>query len=252
MPHPPLPELPQPYDTPSASNFATVLGWPEGTRPRAPSGFVVTCYAAGLDYPRWLHALPNGDVLVAEARTLPRPVRTSASPEVEGQRRSRSMGDSANRITLLRDADGDGLPEERHVLLEGLSQPFGMTLRQGTLYVANTDGVLAFPYGDGDTRITSPGRRILDLPAGGYNNHWTRNVVLGPDGRKLYVTVGSASNVGEYGMAEEERRACILEIDPDGSGERLYAQRPAQPRGPRLRARDGCHVDGGQRARRAR
>jgi glucose/arabinose dehydrogenase len=226
-----MPDLPEPYLTPSALNFSTVVGWPKGKAPRAPAGFEVTLYATGLDYPRWFHVLPNGDVLVAEARTQLQPRHDRHSPAVQGELRSRSLGRSADRITLLRDADGDGIPEVRETLLERLNQPFGMTLLGDTLYVANTDGVLAFAYRDGQTRIDSPGRKILNLPAGGYNNHWTRNVRLKPDGCKLYVTVGSASNVGEHGMEEEERRAAILEINPDGSGERVFASGLRNPVG---------------------
>ena len=186
-------DLPQPYATPSAVNFATVIGWPEGKRPQAPQGFEVQLYAKGLDYPRWLFELPNGDVLVAQSRTLPRPGQDESSPAVEGQRRSRSLGVSANRITLFRSPDAQGIPQERHTFLEGLSQPLGMALRGADFYVGNTDGVVVFPYEAGATRITGQGRKILELPAGGYNNHWTRNVVLAPDGDKLFVTVGSAS-----------------------------------------------------------
>ena len=141
------------------------------------------------------------------------------------------MGESADRITLLRDADRDGVAETRSVLLEGLNQPFGVALLGDRLYVANTDGVLVFPYREGVTRIEGEGRKILGLPAGGYNNHWTRNIVASPDGSRLYVTVGSASNAGEYGPAEEERRAAILEIAPDGSGERVYAGGLRNPNG---------------------
>jgi glucose/arabinose dehydrogenase len=225
------PTLPEPYATPSVVNFPIVVGWPEGRTPKAPDGFEVTLWADGLDYPRWFHVLPNGDVLVAEARTVPRPGEDENAPEAEGMRRSRALGRSANRITLFRDADGDGRPEIRETFLSGLSQPFGMALLGDRRYVANTDGVLVFPYEAGQTRIAAQGRKILDLPAGGYNNHWTRNIVAGRDGRKLYVTVGSASNIGEYGMDEEHHRACILEIDPDGGNERLYASGLRNPVG---------------------
>jgi glucose/arabinose dehydrogenase len=230
---PTVPPLPQPYATPSAVNFATVVGWPEGRTPQAPDGFVVTPYAStGLEYPRWFHVLPNGDVLVSEARSIPKPGQDPEAPELHSERLARSHGLSANRITLLRDADGDGVPEVRETFASGLSQPFGMALLGDRLYVANTDGVLVFPYRTGQTRLDlASGRKILDLPAGGYNNHWTRNIAVGPGGRKLYVTVGSASNVGEYGMDEEHRRACILEIDPDGGNERLYASGLRNPVG---------------------
>ena len=232
-----LPVLPEPYATPSATNFATVVGWPDGLTPKAPVGFSVNRWARGLDYPRWFHLLPNGDVLVAEARSVLLPVHDRRSPEVEGSIRARGLGTSANRITLLRDADGDGIAEFRTIFLDGLDRPFGMALLGDRLYVANTGGVLVYPYRPGQTRLESPGEKILDLPVGGYNNHWTRNIVVGPGGRKLYVTVGSASNVGEYGMAEEERRAAILETDPDGGNERLFASGLRNPVDPRLAGR---------------
>jgi glucose/arabinose dehydrogenase len=225
------PILPAPYATPSAVNFATVVGWPDGVSPVAPEGFTVNRWAAGLDYPRWFHRLPNGDVLVAEARSVLLPQHGRRSPEVDGSIRARSLGKSANRITLLRDADGDGIAEFRTTFLEGLDRPFGMALLGDRFYVANTDGLLVYPYEPGQTKLAGPGKKILDLPAGGYNNHWTRNVVVGPGGKKLYVTVGSASNVGEYGMEEEERRAPILEIDPDGGNERIFASGLRNPVG---------------------
>jgi glucose/arabinose dehydrogenase len=228
---PAVPPLPEPYQTPSALNFSTVVGWPDGAKPTAPEGFEVTLYADGLDYPRWFHLLPNGDVLVSEARSQLKPSHDRNSPAIQGDQRSRALGESANRITLLRDADGDGVPEIRETFLEGMNQPFGMALLGDTLYVANTDGVLAFPYVTGQTRMEAKGVKILDLPAGGYNNHWTRNIRVGPDGTKLYVTVGSASNVAEHGIEEEYRRAAILEINPDGSGERLFASGLRNPVG---------------------
>ena len=225
----PSPTLPPPNATPSAVNFSTVVGWPEGRTPTVAEGFEVARYAGGLDYPRWLHVLPNGDVLVSEARTR---MKEGGDPETtRGLIASRAMGTSADRITLLRDADRDGVPETRSVLLDKLNQPFGMTLLGNQLYIATTDAVLRYDYREGMTRIEGEGREILDLPAGGYNSHWTRNIVAGPDGRKLYVTVGSASNTGEYGMAEEERRAAILELAPDGTGERIFASGLRNPNG---------------------
>jgi glucose/arabinose dehydrogenase len=142
-----------------------------------------------------------------------------------------SIGVSANRITLLRDEDRDGVAETRSVLLQNLNQPFGMALVGETLFVANTDGVMRFPYKEGQTRIESPGEMILPLPAGGYNNHWTRNILASRDSRKLFVTVGSASNAGEYGLDTEIRRANILEINLDGSGERVFASGLRNPNG---------------------
>jgi glucose/arabinose dehydrogenase len=220
------PPLPKPFDTPSVTKHPKVLGWPAGKAPTAPAGFAVTAFAADLDNPRWPYVLPNGDVLVAESRTLPpKKPKPDANPADEkGKRESKTVtGGSANRITLLRDADGDGSPEVRETLLDGLNQPFGMALLGDTLFVANTDAVLAFPFKVGETKITTPGRKVLDLPAGGYNNHWTRNLLASKDGTKLYVTVGSGSNVAEHGTANELLRACVLEANPDGTGLRVFA-----------------------------
>jgi glucose/arabinose dehydrogenase len=203
-------QLPKPYATRSAQLNSKVIGWPQGRTPTAPAGFQVSAYARDFDNPRWMVLLDNGDVLVAEAKT--------------GK-------NSANRITLLRDADGDGVPELRSTFLAGLNQPFGMLQRGNQLYVANTDGVWVYPYDNGQTKITAKGRKILSLPAGGYNNHWTRNIVASPDGQYLYVTVGSASNNGEYGLENEARRANILRIRPDGSGETIFAAGLRNPNG---------------------
>ena len=224
------PDLPAPLATPSAVRFSNVIGWPAGRMPAAPAGFQVSLFADGLANPRWLYVLPNGDVLVAESMTASIP---NVSPDVEkGLRSSRTIGQSANRITLLRDADGNGMPEVRNTFISGLNQPFGMALLSGTLYVANTDALLRFPYKEGTTRIEATGQRLLDLPAGGYNNHWTRNVVARPDGSKLYVSVGSATNVDEEGIdVKDERRAAIIEINPDGSGMRIFASGLRNPNG---------------------
>ena len=217
------PPLPKPFSTKSVTKHPKVVGWPADKAPTAPPGFAVTAFARDLDSPRWLYVLPNGDVLVAESRTLP--AKKKEKPEQEkGQKESKTVtGGSANRITLLRDADRDGTPEVRTEFLTGLNQPFGMALMGDTLFVANTDSVLAFPYTTGDTRIGVAGRKVLDLPAGGYNNHWTRNLLASKDGKKLYVTVGSGSNVAEHGTANELLRACVLEVNPDGTGLRVFA-----------------------------
>ena len=218
-----------PYATESVVNHPRTIGWPEGRTPVAPGGYQVVKFAGGLDYPRQALLLPNGDVLVAEARTKP---KLDAEPEVErGQALSKTTGFSANRITLLRDADRDGVAEQRFVLRDGLNQPFGMQYAGGRLYVANTDGVVSFPFEPGQTRITAAPKPIASLPAGGYNNHWTRNLLLSPDARTLYVSVGSASNVGEHGMDEEKRRAAILAIDLATGRERLYASGLRNPVG---------------------
>jgi glucose/arabinose dehydrogenase len=227
------PELPPPFATPSAVNFSKLIAWPEGKTPEAPSGFTVSLYADGLDYPRWLYVLPNGDVLVSEARTEPDKLSGVTDAEaLRGLTESGYLGKSANRITLLRDGDGDGTPEIRTTFLENLNQPFGMALVGNTLYVANTDAVLGFPYQAGQTEITAAGDKIVDLPAGGYNNHWTRNLVANADGSKLYVSVGSATNVDEEGLdAKVPERAAILEINPDGSGKRIFASGLRNPNG---------------------
>ena len=191
----PDPQLVAPKATPSAVKFPRVIGWPAGRQPSAPAGFSVTLFADSLENPRWLHVLPNGDVLVAEARTqaparIPRELR-------EKMEASGYFGPSANRISRLRDADGDGRAEVRGTFLAGLNQPFGLLALGKWFYVANTDALLRYPYDSAAARVTGPGHKILDLPAGGYNNHWTRNVIASRDGSKLYVTVGSATNVDD-------------------------------------------------------
>ena len=219
----------EPYATASVVNHPKTIGWPDGRKPVAPRGYEVIKFAGGLDYPRQALLLPNGDMLVAEARTKP---KLDAEPDVErGQALSKTTGFSANRITLLRDADRDGVAEQRFVLIEGLNQPFGMQYANGRLYVANTDGVVSVPFSPGQTRVTAAPQPLVSLPAGGYNNHWTRNLLLSPDARTLYVSVGSASNVGEHGMDEEKRRAAILAIDLRSGRERLYASGLRNPVG---------------------
>lgn len=220
------PKLPPPFETKSVVKHPKVIGWPADKMPTAPDGFTVSLYADKFDSPRWLYVLPNGDLLVAEARTLPKPEKPKTEEEqkkAEGQKESKTVtGGSANRITLLRDVDKDGKPEVREVFLEGLNQPFGMALIGDELFVANTDAVLRFPYKAGETKITAKGTTVVYLPLGGYNNHWTRNLLASADGKKLYISVGSASNVGEFGMKEEHQRACILEVSPDGTGLREF------------------------------
>jgi len=228
----PSPKLAPPkVGEPPGMNFATVTGWQPGETPQAPAGFGVALFAGGLDNPRWLYVLPNGDVLVAESRTekvggeIPPPV-------LEGLKRAGLLGKSVNRITLLRDADGDGGAEVRETFAANLNLPFGMWLLGDHLYVANTDAVVRFRYRAGDRQVSGPGERILDLPAGGYNNHWTRNIVANADGSKIYVSVGSQTNVDEEKLdAKEPRRAAILEANADGSGMRLFATGLRNPNG---------------------
>ena len=193
-------------------NIAPATGWAAGAMPIAAPGTRVNAFVSGLDHPRWLYTLPNGDVLVAESNAPPKP---EDGKGIKGwvmgliMKRAGAGVPSANRITLLRDTDGDGIADIRSVLLEGLNSPFGMTLVGNDLYVANTDAVLRYAYVAGELRITAPGKKVLDLPGGPINHHWTKNIIASPDGNKLFVTVGSNSNVGERGMAAEAGRAAI-------------------------------------------
>ncbi len=221
--------LPAPYATDTVKNFSKVIGWPEGKKPVAPAGFVVTKFADSLRNPRWLYVLPNGDVLVVEAKKK-QGLAKKAGEVIIGKAKAESGGGSADRITLLRDADHDGRAEVRETFLENLHSNFGMLVLGNRFYVANTDALLVFPYQEGG-KPAGKGKQILTLPAGGYNNHWTRNIVANADGSKIYVSVGSGSNVGEHGMAYEARRAGILEINPDGSGERIFASGLRNPVG---------------------
>lgn len=223
--------LPAPYVTKSVKNYSKVVGWADGKTPTAPAGFTVTEFARDLKSPRWIYVAPNGDVFVAESNTEPKTVKKKVASVVTGQSKSQPSGESANRITLLRDTNKDGKPDLRETFLTGLNQPFGMLVLGNSFYAANTDGLLQFPYQPGQTKMTVAGKKILDLPAGGYNNHWTRNLLASPDGKKIYISVGSGSNVGENGMEHEVRRATILEINPDGTGERIYASGLRNPVG---------------------
>ncbi|OIN59203.1 PQQ-dependent sugar dehydrogenase [Arsenicibacter rosenii] len=227
---PQAPPLPAPDEGKSQTKFSNVIGWPEGKTPVAPEGFVVTEYARDLVNPRWIYVAPNGDVLVAEANTEQKGLK-KVGAVLSGKANSQRLGTSANRITLLRDTNKDGKPDAKTTFLEGLNQPFGMLIVGNTFYVANTDGLMSYPYQEGQTKITGAGKKILELPAGGYNNHWTRNLIANADGSKIYISVGSGSNVAEHGMDNEVRRAAILEINPDGTGERIYASGLRNPVG---------------------
>ncbi len=214
--------LPPANQTKSVRNFSKVIGWPDGKIPVAPSGFTVNRYADDFISPRWMYVCPNGDVLVAEANTE-LGTFTKFAASLIGITKSQRFDKSANRITLLRDTNGDGKPDMKKIFLSGLNQPFGMLILGDHFYVANTDGLWKYPYKSGQTEITGIGKKIVNLPAGGYNNHWTRNIIINPDSSKIYISVGSGSNVAENGMENEVRRANILEINPDGSGEIIYA-----------------------------
>ena len=214
--------------------IAPAVGWPDGATPTPAAGMQVAAFARDLDHPRWLHVLPNGDVLVAESNAPPRP---DDSPGIIGwfmrrvMQRAGAGVASANRITLLRDVDGDGVAELRHVLLQDLNSPFGMALVDGTLYVANSDAVLGFAYTAGTTRIDTPGKLLLALPAGDINHHWTKNLIVDADGKTLYVSVGSNSNVGERGMTNEFERAAIWAVDIATGKHRVFASGLRNPNG---------------------
>lgn len=224
------PDLPAPARDKSVTKHPKVIGWPDGKTPTAPPGFTVTKFADKFDNPRWLYVLPNGDVLVAESRSLP--PKAAKKEEIKGQKESKTItGGSADRITLLRDADKDGVPEVRTVFADGLKQPFGMALLGPALYVANTDAVVAFEYIPGQMKAQEKPRLVQNLPAGGYNNHWTRNLLTSKDKKKLLVTVGSGSNVMENGPANELLRANILEMNPDGTALRVFASGLRNPVG---------------------
>ncbi|NCE91387.1 sorbosone dehydrogenase family protein [Pseudomonas sp. L13] len=231
----PSPRLPEPNKTliPTV-NIAPAIGWPESAKPVAAAGTQVAAFAEGLDHPRWLYVLPNGDVLVAETNAPPKP------DDAKGLRgwvmekvmdRAGAGVPSPNRITLLRDADHDGVAETRTAFLENLNSPFGMTLVGNDLYVADSDKLLRFPYQPGETAITSPGTKVVDLPGGPLNHHWTKNVVASQDGSKLYVSVGSNSNVGENGLEAEQGRAAIWEVDRASGQHRIFASGLRNPNG---------------------
>ena len=229
----PEPKLPAPSSTliPQIA-IAKPVGWSGSETPRAPEGFVVTRFAGALAHPRWLLVLPNGDVLVAESSS-----EKKGKPSFRDRAANLLMGQagaiqrtSPNRITLLRDADGDGLAELQTAFAENIRRPFGMTLVGENLYVAQDDGIVRLPYRTGDTKATGQPERIFDLPAG-RNHHWTKNVFASPDGKTLYATVGSNSNIGENGMAEEEGRAAIWAIDPAARTGRVFASGLRNPNG---------------------
>ena len=223
----PQPTLPLPTHTliPTV-HVAPAKGWPAGKTPLAADGLVVSAFATGLDHPRWIYVLPNGDVLVAESNAPPKP---EDGKGIKGwfmkkfMQRAGAGTPSANRITLLRDADGDGIAEQRSVFLKNLHSPIGMALVGHDLFVANTDAVMRFPYQDGATQIKAEGNKLADLPAGPINHHWTKNILASRDGLRLYASVGSNSNVAENGMDKETGRADIIEIDIASGQSRIFA-----------------------------
>ena len=231
----PQPTLPAPNETLIATlHIAPAKGWPAGVTPRTAEGTRVNAFADGLDHPRWLYVLPNGDVLVAETNAPPKPDdRKGIKGWVMGiaMKKAGAAVPSANRITLLRDTDGDGKADVRSELLAGLNSPFGMALVGNDLYVADSDALLRFPYATGDTHITAVGAKVTDLPAGTINHHWTKNVIANADGSRLYVTIGSNSNAAENGVPAEAERAAIWEVDPKTGEHRIFASGLRNPNG---------------------
>jgi glucose/arabinose dehydrogenase len=240
----PSPVLPAPQKAwiPTV-NVAKAVGWPAGGKPVAANGMAVNAFATGLDHPRTLYVLPNGDVLVAETNEPPKPDDTRG---IKGWvtkmvvSRAGAATPTANRITLLRDADGSGAARTRSVFLEGLNSPFGMVLVGDDFYVADSDAILRFPYHSGDSKITAPGVKLADLPAGSINHHWTKDLTASPDGSILYATVGSNSNVGENGIEAETNRAAVLEIDRASGVTRLFASGLRNPNGPSWQPQSGA------------
>ena len=231
----PNPTLPEPNKTLLPTmNIAPAQGWAPGATPVAASGTSVNAFASGLDHPRWVYVLPNGDVLVAESNSPPKP---DDAKGIRGwimglvMKRAGASPKSANRITLLRDADGDGVAETRTVFLENLASPIGMALVGNTFFVANSSEIVRYPYTLGATHIDAPGQHVVDLPGGPINHHWTKNIIASRDGRKLYATVGSNSNVGENGVAAEEGRAAIWEVDAASGEHRVFASGIRNPNG---------------------
>ena len=222
--------LPAPYATKSAHNFSKVIGWKDGETPIAPAGFVVTKFAEGLDNPRWIYQAANGDIFIVETNTVLHGIKKFGA-SISRKIKTQNLGESANRIRLFRDKDKNGSYETASVFAENLNQPLGMLILNNHFYVANTDGLEIYDYKTGDTVLPLKGKRIVSLPAGGYNNHWTRNIITNDAGTKIYITVGSGSNNGENGMDKEIRRANILEINPDGTGEKIYASGLRNPVG---------------------
>lgn len=223
-------ELPEADTRTSKTNFSKVVAWPEGKTPTAPAGFAVTKFAEGMKSPRNIVIAPNGDVIVVLSNSQRTKVE-QADNEITGKAKSEVQGKSVNTVMLFRDANKDGTPELVSTFLTGLNQPYGAAFIGNSFYVANTDGVWMYPYTNGDTEIKGTGKKILELPAGGYNNHWTRNLIVNAAQTKIYVTVGSGSNVAERGLPNEIRRANILEFNPDGTGEKIYGSGLRNPVG---------------------
>lgn len=222
--------LPAPDVDASKNKFSKVIGWPEGKTPLAPEGFMVTKFATKIKSPRNIYIAPNGDILVVLSNSE-RNTKEKIANALSGKAKAEVNGASENTVLLYRDTNSDGKFDLQTTFLSGLDQPYGVLIIGNSFYVANTDGLYQYPYKTGDTKITGTGKKIVSLPAGGYNNHWTRNLIANADNSKIYVTVGSGSNAAENGMENELRRANILEVNPDGTGEKIYASGLRNPVG---------------------
>jgi glucose/arabinose dehydrogenase len=214
--------LSAPYETKSIQNFSQVEGWHANQTPVVPPGFTVTKFAEGLDHPRWIYVADNGDIFVAESNTILKGFKKIGA-KLSRKIKTQHIGRSANHILLFKDTDKNGIPESRSVFMEGLNQPFGMLILGNHFYVGNTDGLMQYEYNQDAVSLRGPGKKIVSLPAGKYNRHWTRNIITNAARDKIYIGVGSGTNIAEKGLANEIRRATILEVNTDGSGERVYA-----------------------------
>ncbi|MBL0355535.1 MAG: sorbosone dehydrogenase family protein [Chitinophagaceae bacterium] len=221
--------LPAPFATKSTKNFSKVIGWGD-QMPVAPAGFTVSKFADSLQHPRWIYVAENGDVFIAESNTILKGILKFGA-KISRKIKTQHIGESANRITLFRDSNKDGIVDQRFVFAENLNQPFGMLILGNHFYVGNTDALLRFDYKLGDTKLNGVGKKLVSLPAGKHNRHWARNIITNKAGNKIYIAVGSGSNVAEEGLDNEIRRACILEVNVDGSGERIYASGLRNPAG---------------------
>ena len=227
----PTDTLPPPFASKSVSNFSNVIGWEDGRTPKAPDGFKVTKYAEGFKNPRWMYVTANGDVLVAQSNSNYGLFKQIGAWLI-GAGKSKNLKQSADLITLLRDTDKDGLPDVRETFLkEGLNQPFGMLVIDDWFFVANTDALMRYPYKEGQTKIVGKGEKIAVLPAGKHNQHWTRNIIANQDKSKIFIAVGSGSNIAEHGIEKELLKASILEINPDGSEMEVFASGLRNPVG---------------------
>ena len=224
-------KLPAPFATGSAKNFSEVISWKNGEMPIAPPGFLISQFANGLQHPRWIYVAENGDIFVAESNTILKGI-LKLGAAVSRKIKTQHIGESINRITMYRDSDKNGIPEKSYVFAQGLNQPFGMLIIGNHFYVGNTDALIKYDYNLGDTLLRQmTAKEIVELPAGKYNRHWTRNIITNKAKDKIYIGVGSGTNVAEKGLENEVRRACILEVNPDGTSERIYASGLRNPVG---------------------